>query len=689
MNSNIKFNKNNPLTLIFYGGNFFGIKLAETVLREDGNVLIIDDFSKKNSLFFRKIKEFKNKNFKGEIKSIDLNFIENVQDMIPNIDFAMFLGNFNIKTQDEFKILENLENFFNITKKYNSKFVVFANINKCADKKFSEEGEHIKNISRKEITDKKGALIEIGDIYGEDMDEYIQNPITDIIQSIKDKKIIDIENLEEFHYYVYIEDAIMGTIKVLFSQKEGEYILANKEDISNISLAFRISDILKINVKNASIGNVQKEDRVKTISSNIEDFEIQTPFEEGLKKTILHKMTGEITNVYNMNKGFTIEKNEHREKSNSYFKNPVNIKNFDNIKDKYLKNEIINKDILTPERKNTIFKRKIRKKIIKYSIIIILYIAIIAPFILSFIDYSALDNNLKTEVSIIKNQNNSNNEISINTDVSKEIGTLDKYMNFGYFILAPLSQYTPTKNILISSQNFNSALLSINYNTAILKSFYTSSFNTSKGSILQKINTVYQNSQGNINLNTVSLNLNNKTFLKSLRNIISENLQPISNINLKTLNALNATFQMFSGKKYYTIIYLNTNDVNNISGSIRKYSLLAMYNGAIDNVINSPNAGDLNQIQNNTNIPQTSANISARVNSAFNITNTGVIYITKNTDLALKKILNKTETIENYNNSSIKKKSAIFNLLSNNYSSKGVIIYITDPRFQNINTLIY
>jgi hypothetical protein len=144
---------------------------------------------------------------------------------------------------------------------------------------------------------------------------------------------------------------------------------------------------------------------------------------------------------------------------------------------------------------------------------------------------------------------------------------------------------------------------------------------------------------------------------------------------------------MFSGKKYYTIIYLTTNSLSNVSGNIQNYSLVEMYNGAIDNVINSPNAGDLNQIQSNTNIPQTSDNISLKVNEAFNITNTGVIFITKDSINIFRKIIGNTPTVENYNLSSVNKKLLIFKYISK-YMGKNVIIYITDPKFQNINTLL-
>lgn len=684
MNS-IKYTKNNPLTLIFYGGNFLGCGISETILKESGNVLIVDDFSKKNSFFLGKLKEFKNRQFKGEIKSIDLNFSKEIDTLIPEVDFAIFIGNFNTENIDEFNVLKNLDIFFNITKKYNSKFAVLSNINKYEEDMFNEIETHIKGLAIKEISGKKGALIEIADVYGEHMDEYIKNPITDILQSIKDRKVIDVKDFSSFHYYIYIEDAINGIIKVLFSQKEGEYILSNKEDISNISLAFRVSDILKINVKNPTDQNIQREDRIKNITSNIEDWEAETPFEEGLKRTVLHKMAGVVSNVYNINKGFIVEKKEHAEKTE--FKKTVDIKNFSNIKDKYLKNEYINKDIITPERKKQIFKRRIKKKLLKYTLLVILYILIIAPFILSFISYTNLTNNIKSEVEFTIKHNSSTNISSLNRKISNEINTLSEYTNLGYFILSPLSKYSPTKNILLSAQSFNSALSSINYDTNILQSFYLSSFNKPKLSILQKINLVEQSLNGSLQLNTVSLNINSKSILPSIKNVISSNFQTINSQNSNVLNSLNITSQMFSGKKYYTIIYLTTNSLSNVSGNIQNYSLVEMYNGAIDNVINSPNAGDLNQIQSNTNIPQTSDNISLKVNKAFNITNTGVIFITKDSINIFRKIIGNTPTVENYNLSSINKKLLIFKYISK-YMGKNVIIYITDPKFQNINTLL-
>ena len=168
------FVKKLPTTIIFNGLNFLGEKLSEEISKNGGNVLILDSVTKKNSDNIRKLKTIKESGIKGEIKVIDTLSEINIDEIINSIidiGFCIFISNFEYDQElDIDKNVKLLDNFFEISKYYNSKSVVTININKKENSNFNNYEEIIENKVLKEMDDLNISLIRIADVYGERID---------------------------------------------------------------------------------------------------------------------------------------------------------------------------------------------------------------------------------------------------------------------------------------------------------------------------------------------------------------------------------------------------------------------------------------------------------------------------------------------------------------------------------------
>ena len=168
-----------------------------------------------------------------------------------------------------------------------------------------------------------------------------------IIESIKKEEVIKVRKEHSFSHYIYIDDAVSGIFNILFSQKKGDFSLSNKEDISNISLAFRISDLTGFPVVNSEPRDRKIEDRIKNPINILANWEVKTNFEEGIRNTIEYKLSNMLNNsssidiekiknhIDDVNLKEVIEDNKVMEKEK--IKDDINIHDFDNIKNAYLK----------------------------------------------------------------------------------------------------------------------------------------------------------------------------------------------------------------------------------------------------------------------------------------------------------------------------------------------------------------
>ncbi len=678
------FHKKLPTTVIFQGLNFLGEKLSTNISQNGGNVLILDEVTKKNTVNIRNIQSL-NKNTNGEIKIIDTMSSINYDDIlrsVSDINFSIFLANFEY--EGELNIEKNLallDVFFEISKLYQTKALVTVSLNKKEAPAFNEYQSSVENKVIKEQEETKVSLVKIAEVYGENLDTFVKNSINSILESIKREEKIKIKKEHSFFHYVYIDDAVSGLFNILFSQKSGVFTLSNKEDISNISLAFRISDLTGFPVISIEPRDRKIEDRIKNPINILDDWEIKTVFEEGIRKVIGDKLSYLINNTSNIKNIKThiddIKTEEKVKKIQDNKNRGIDMLDFDNIKNNYL-NE--NNTTRLIDRKPRNHKKKL---LYLMSFIAIILVAFIIYTALIIVNYENSKNILIQEVSTFNTQSNQSLNVQNNKLISSEQKTINllsitynafKYLpfynNFYKTFKISLNISQSVKQSLFQNKNINNYYYNLSYNNKI--SSLSSAYNVT--------NLKYENKQIN-NLNLLSsgfktsyytyiskLALNNKLYIQNTNN-----------------NAL-AIYEMLSGNKNYTLVFYTTKNNTGIRNiTISQYEFISIKNGNIVKIIDSPNAGDLNTTSNIQSLPLKSDAISTLVNNAFKTSNSGVIYINKSIYTNISTIDKNPNFIKGILLSN--KKLLIMSMLESNIN-KNIYIYITNKSINNINKFL-
>ncbi len=714
MANKIIFAKKLPITLIFNGGNFCAIKLAENIVEEGGNVIIVDEFSKNNSESVRKLKIIKDKKHKGEIKILDIISNPNLIETLDEINFAIFFGGFNsIYGINHSRLLRNIDLFFEIVLKNHSRYLVVTNINKTDDDQFNEVEESLKTKTIKEMKDingsiATGSLIEMGEVYGETMDTFLKNPINSILKSIEEDKIIKVENRNRFYHYIYLEDAVNAIIKVLFSDSEGEYKISNKEDVSNISLAFRISDLTGFKVeeeKNDQEFSVQ-EDRMKTTIGNLLGWTPDTSFENGIINTVRERVTNKAAPISMFKDENIIPSTQKDIGAKNSFKK-VNLSNFDKIKEQYLKNEYINQGVFTPERKKQLTTTRRKRKLIKIIIVLfaIIIVFVIASLIDSYINYESLLSNLSLQQQYLSSGQYAES-LFYNKNAQSNISTLKTYIGVYEPILSILSMYTPTKENILSASNLNNSMYYLINNTKNINSINTLNLSNANPGFISAMQTLSTPSPGLMQVKTALLELNSNSLTSALYQKLSSEINFVNSSLTNIQNRAEIYYTLLSGNKSYTIIYLKSNTLpstqgiqepqnlgsqiqgNQIQGNIEKYVYIKISDGKITSIVNPNNPGDLNTIPKGGSLPEASMEISSLVNSAFKVNNTGVLYITKSAQNSFSAELSGQDLISIYTGSNYNMRMLAVKLITQALKTQNISLYITNPKYQYINLLL-
>ena len=677
------FIKKLPTTIIFNGLNFLGEKLSEDISNNGGNILILDSVTKKNLENIRKLREIKETGIKGEIKVIDTLSgidIDEILNSITDIGFCIFISNFEYDQDfDIEREIKLLDDFFEIAKYYKSKSVVAINLNTKENINFNKYEKIVENRVLKDAEEIKVSLIRIADVYGERLDGFIKSPINLIAESIKKEDIIKVRKEHSFSHYIYIDDAISGIFNILFSQKQGDFSLSNKEDISNISLAFRISDLTGFPVVSSEPRDKLIEDRLKNPINILNDWEVKTNFEEGIRKTIEYKLSRMLNNSSNIEKiknhiddinireVVSDKKVNEEEKTNK----DINIHDFDNIKNTYLnvRSKIDLKDRV-PKRKKGIYL------LVLIALILTTVIVYMGLIVISY-------ENSKSEIYAEKTNIETESINTLSTQNSKLI-TSERQTLTLLNLSAPVLKYLPIYNnfyntfqisinvsnsinkTVTQQKNIDSFLydFSENNNIATLSSSYSLTNFNYETSQLSKINSLQNGFRTSFYTYLAELALNNKFLIQ------------------KNNNSSNYLYETLSKDKNYMIVFYKSGNFNNGNVNIVKYEYIVIKNGIVEKTIFSANPGDLNTGNKGSLLKLNAQGIANLSSKAFGGTTSGVVYInnsfyerivsyTKNSDF-LKGIINSNNKI------------LILSLLEENLG-KNIYFYMTANSISNIN----
>ena len=525
----------------------------------------------------------------------------------------------------------------------------------------------------------KVSLIRIADIYGERLDNFIKSPINLIVESIKKEETIKVKREHSFSHYIYIDDAISGIFNILFSQKQGEFSLSNREDISNISLAFRISDLTGFPVASSEPRDRKIEDRIKNPINILNNWEVKTSFEEGIRDTIEYKLSSILNNSSNIEKIKThiddislkesIQDNNIKKEEET--KEDINIHDFDNIKNAYLK------DRSKIDLKDRKFRGKKSIYLLAFiSLILAVFIVYMGLIVINYENSKSKiyleEQNINTEsLNTLSTQNNNllNSErqtVNLLSLIYPVFKYIPYYNNFYKTFEVSINVSNSIKNTIIQEKNMASFLydFSENNNISTISSSYS----------LTNLN--YENSQiSKIN----SLQSGFKTsFYTYLANLAVNNKNLIDNSN----NNSNYLYEILSGDKSYMLVFYNSPKFNNGNVNIVKYEYILIKNGVVVKTIFSSNPGDLNTANKTSGLKINANDISTLSSNAFGVHTTGIIYInnslysriisyTKNTDF-FKGIIDSNNKI------------LILSILKGNLN-QNIYFYMTENSVSNIN----
>ena len=266
-----------PISVIFFGGNYLGSKLAEKLLEKDSRVIIVDKFDADKEYHFINLRD------NPKLLMVNADLEKGIPAELNTVDYVYFLNYFDyFSKSNKVKIIETAQytkNIINFCVKADAKFTFVSNIDVKNDylrrlfdnqrliQEIIRESEEARNLNFREVSlpiiygprmilENSGSLIKI-------LDDYLNG--TEIS--------LDDENRNK-DYFVFIEDAVNAVIKAMFSDNSRDKIItvSEKEGYSEMeigsiikSLATRHLNINYIENKNKLAWQIPEEKNLHLI----------------------------------------------------------------------------------------------------------------------------------------------------------------------------------------------------------------------------------------------------------------------------------------------------------------------------------------------------------------------------------------------------------------------------------------
>ncbi|MCD4811060.1 DUF4012 domain-containing protein [bacterium] len=252
-----------PISIIIHGGNYLGYLLAQTLVEQGSQVVIIDKYTNSTKKYANQLKK------KGDVTFINFKGAKPFLENLGRIDYLYYNLNNKLEQEDSFtsKTFLTETDTLNLSLKYAQKFK--AKITILTSLRLNRELSN--TINRNDVTqpspysnielqkycenltaefrDQTKAnlrIIRMGTILGNGI-EKISDPILhNLISDGTSKNQINIvgEGLD-IHNIIDENDAIYGILKLTFSDKtRGEVItLTNKTDLTTLSIAYKLLEL--------------------------------------------------------------------------------------------------------------------------------------------------------------------------------------------------------------------------------------------------------------------------------------------------------------------------------------------------------------------------------------------------------------------------------------------------------------
>jgi len=273
----LKIKNQTPISIIMHGGDYLGYLLAQTLLEQGSQVVIIDKYTSTTKKYTNQLKKGGNVtfiNFKGA-----KTFLKN----LGRIDYLYYNLNNRLQQNETFESkdflieTDNLNLSLKHAQKFKAKISILTSLrlnrelaNKVNNEKLAQPSpysnielqKYCENLTA-EFRDQTKAnlrIIRLGTILGKGI-EQISDPKLHMLlsDSISKNQIKIIGEGLDIHNIIDASDAVYGILKLTFSDKtRGEVIsLTNKTDYTTLSIAYKL---LELNVSAQAIKFVTNED---------------------------------------------------------------------------------------------------------------------------------------------------------------------------------------------------------------------------------------------------------------------------------------------------------------------------------------------------------------------------------------------------------------------------------------------
>ena len=268
--SNYKVKPQSPVSVIIHGGDYLGYLLAQTLVEQGSQVIIIDKFTSNSKRYVNQLKK------EGDVTFINFKSSKSFLENLSRIDYLYYKLNSKVEETETFdsrnflEETENLNTALNIGQKFKSKISLITSLrlnrelaNRVNNENLAQPSpysnielqKYCENLTA-EFRDKTKLnlrIIRLGTVLGKGIDKISDPQLHNLFSDgVKENQIEIIGEGLDIHNIIDESDAIYGILKLTFSEKtKGDVIsLTNKNDYTTLSLAYKL---LELNVTAQSI----------------------------------------------------------------------------------------------------------------------------------------------------------------------------------------------------------------------------------------------------------------------------------------------------------------------------------------------------------------------------------------------------------------------------------------------------
>jgi nucleoside-diphosphate-sugar epimerase len=273
---NYRVKSQTPVSVIVHGGDYLGFLLAQTLIEQGSQVIIIDKYTSQSKKYTNQLKK------EGNITFINFKSAKSFLDEVSRIDYLYYnlVGRLNENTRLESKDFLTETDTLNLALKSALKFKAKISLltslrlnrelaNRVNNDNLSQPSaysdielqKYCENLAAefRDQTNSNLRIIRLGTILGKGI-EQISNPELHKLFSdgVSNNQIEIVGEGLDVHNIIEESDAVYGLLKLTFSDKtKGEVIsLSNRTDYTTLSIAYKL---LELNVTAQSIKFVTDE----------------------------------------------------------------------------------------------------------------------------------------------------------------------------------------------------------------------------------------------------------------------------------------------------------------------------------------------------------------------------------------------------------------------------------------------